>query len=94
MRDPGTARDRRNLICDIVCVAIITPLTVATAYMCINGAMKYYREDQWERRGLFSLAAILMSIYILWFVVSTINIGLDKQKTKNFRVKLVLFSYP
>ena len=70
IRDPGTARDKCNLICDLVCAFVITPLTVVTAYMCINGGFKYYTEEDWERTGLFALSTILMSIYIVWFVVS------------------------
>ena len=69
IRNPGSVADRRNIICDLVCVSLITPLTVATSYLCVSGAMNYYVKDSWERTGLLLLSGVLMGLYLLWLMV-------------------------
>ncbi|KAK3593772.1 hypothetical protein CHS0354_014311 [Potamilus streckersoni] len=70
LRSPGTSREKRNLICDVVCFCIITPVTVVTSWLCISGAFEYFQPSRWERSGLIALASCLLVMYLIWLIVA------------------------
>ncbi|XP_069138021.1 uncharacterized protein [Argopecten irradians] len=66
--NPGSARDKRNILCDIVCVSLLTPLTIITAWLCMSNAVRL-NLSVWECAGLFSLAACLLIIFFVWTTI-------------------------
>jgi len=61
--------DRHNLIGDVICFVLLTPLAVLAGWMCMNGAMLYYnylQGENWETLGLLILTACLIVVYCIW----------------------------
>ncbi|KAL4227380.1 E3 ubiquitin-protein ligase march2 [Mactra antiquata] len=70
LRNPGTAQDKRNFICDIISFLIITPLTVFVVWVCLKGATDQYYDSKLEKSGLISLSACLVILYFVWLTVA------------------------
>ena len=66
--------DMRNLVGDICCFILLTPLTAVSAWLCISGAVHYYSlplsgPTGWEAIGLLSLSIFLLIVYCVWCLV-------------------------
>jgi len=66
--------DMRNLVGDICCFILLTPLTAVSAWLCISGAVHYsssplYGPTGWEAIGLLSLSVFLVVVYCVWCLV-------------------------
>lgn len=68
-RNNDTSQDTNNLIGDLVCFLVLTPLTIVSSYLCVIGASHYItkRGVSWEASGLIVLAVILATVYCIWF---------------------------
>ena len=73
-RHPLNPRDRRNFAVDFACGAVLTPLVVISAWLCLNGSAHYMRHDlmSLEGLGLTLLAIVLIGIFSTWALVSSI----------------------
>jgi len=72
--------DLRNLLGDICCFILLTPLTVISMWLCISGAVHYstsplYGPAGWETIGLLSLSVFLLVVYCLWCLVRSLFLG-------------------
>ncbi|XP_071489586.1 uncharacterized protein [Diadema antillarum] len=70
---PERTRDRRNILTDCGCFALLTPLVCISAWLCLNGAYHYlnvYQGRGLEGLGLVVLATILILIYLFWSLMS------------------------
>ena len=67
-RNSDTSQDTNNLIGDIVCFIVLTPLTIVSSYLCVLGATHYLvkRGVSWEASGLIVLSVILATVYCIW----------------------------
>jgi hypothetical protein len=72
LKNPGSLAAKRNIIGDFVCWLILTPLTTASAWLCISGAIHYagQEKDTVEVPGLICLAVFLVITYGVWLTVS------------------------
>jgi hypothetical protein len=72
LKNPGSVAAKRNLIGDFVCWCILTPLTTASAWLCVTGAVHYADQsrDTVEVPGLICLAVFLVITYGVWLTVS------------------------
>ena len=69
--------DLRNLIGDICCFVLLTPLTAISAWLCISGAVHYSYSPlagpaAWETVGLLSLSIFLIVVYLIWCLVGSL----------------------
>lgn len=85
-------RERRYLFGDFICFLILSPLVIASSYLCAQGAWHYMLlTDSWTGAGLIVLSIFLWCIYGFWLIV-TIRFHqkcwLDWRE-RNHRVKLV-----
>jgi hypothetical protein len=67
--------DLRNLIGDICCFILLTPLTAVSAWLCIAGAIHYISmpfgsPGGWEAIGLMTLSVFLLLVFFIWCLVS------------------------
>ncbi|KAL8606642.1 hypothetical protein ACOMHN_025741 [Nucella lapillus] len=71
MQDPPSPCHRRNLICDLTCFILLTPVTATSAYLCSSGAMHYYHQqpDSWQVQGLIALTTCLIVVYFAWLAI-------------------------
>ena len=77
LRRPSKPSDRRNLIGDVVCYLMLTPLSAISAWLCIGFALRKDKPAHtWEMIGFLTLSVILLVIYMIWCLVS---IGLSCQ---------------
>jgi len=72
LKNPGSHAAKRNLIGDFICWCILTPLTTASAWLCLTGAVHYadQNRDTVEVPGLICLAIFLIITYGVWLTVS------------------------
>ncbi|ESP05643.1 hypothetical protein LOTGIDRAFT_66924, partial [Lottia gigantea] len=71
LRHPSVTADRRNMMCDVVCFLILTPLTGISAFLCMMGVQHYAQWDgRWEVPGLAMLTCCLLVIYTIWCCVA------------------------
>ncbi|XP_033749173.1 uncharacterized protein LOC117333862 [Pecten maximus] len=68
LANPGSPRDKRNMICDLVCFSLLMPLTITTAWLCISNAVQL-NLHVWESAGLVSLALCLIIIFFVWTTI-------------------------
>ncbi|KAL5004775.1 hypothetical protein ScPMuIL_018231 [Solemya velum] len=68
LRAPGDDVDKRSLVCDFVCFAILTPLTIGTTWLCMTGAVTYAK-TKWEIAGITGLNSSLILLYLIWLTV-------------------------
>jgi len=64
--EPGVEDDQRNLVGDIVCFFLLTPLAAISTYLCATGAAFYLEEKKSESIGLICLCVVLVLIYFIW----------------------------
>jgi len=74
--------DLRNLLGDICCFVLLTPLTAVSAWLCISGAVHYSNlpvagSGQWETVGLLSLSVFLIIVYSIWCLVRELQPSLS-----------------
>merc|ERR1711990_396893 len=68
---PAVGDDQRNLMGDLVCFMLLTPLTTISAYLCASGASYYLHQiKKSEAVGLLALASILVFIYLIWLLLT------------------------
>lgn len=62
---------KRNLIGDTACYFILTPLAMASIWLCLTGAYKYSQMENKsvELPGLVCLAVFLLLTYTVWLTV-------------------------
>jgi len=70
--------DLRNLLGDVCCFILLTPLTAVSAWLCISGAVHYSKSPfsgpgGWETIGLLSLSVFLVVVYIVWCLVRMLS---------------------
>jgi E3 ubiquitin-protein ligase MARCH2 len=67
-------KDRHNLLADLSCFVVLTPLAGISAWLCVTGAQHYNNdatnELNWETWGLTALTVFLIVIYLVWCSVS------------------------
>jgi len=69
--EPIVGDDQRNLVGDGVCFLLLTPLAGISAYLCASGAAFYFEQaKKSEAIGLICLAALLVTIYMVWLFMS------------------------
>lgn len=69
---PIATKDSKNLINDLLCFLILTPLAFISTWYCIGFAFKFTEDvNKWESSGLVILTTFLVIIYILWITFST-----------------------
>ena len=72
IRDPPSIKHRNNLVCDLACFVVLTPVTISSAYLCGSGVQHYAQwPDSWQVQGLYALTICLVFMYLTWLVVST-----------------------
>ena len=78
------------LITDFVCFLILTPVTIASLNLCLQG-IYYYATTTLEVTGLAVLIFLLMLTYILWFATCVYQHGqqLRSWRRENLCVSLV-----
>ncbi|KAK7115988.1 E3 ubiquitin-protein ligase MARCHF4-like [Littorina saxatilis] len=94
-QDPPSPRQRNYLICDFVCLLILTPVTLTSAYLCAEGSGRYPRvTDGWQAQGLFVLAFFVIFIYVAWLLVAVHHhfTICKRWRTKNQVVKITFIS--
>lgn len=64
------SEDHRNLVGDVVCFLLLTPLAVVSAYLCGVGSTYYYSGKGSEAFGLVFLASFLIAIYLVWLFLT------------------------
>jgi len=68
---PAVGDDQRNLMGDLVCFMLLTPLTTISAYLCASGASYYFHQiKKSEAVGLLALATMLVFIYLIWLLLT------------------------
>ncbi|ELU01324.1 hypothetical protein CAPTEDRAFT_55512, partial [Capitella teleta] len=86
-RHPTRPSDRRNMIGDLVCFVLLTPLAAVSVWLCCSGALHYMsstENERWEVVGLASLSAFLIVIYCVWCFVALryhLRVFLDWRRT-------------
>ena len=56
---------------DFVCLLLLTPLTVVSAFMCSSGAVFYIKHNKIaEAAGLVGLASVLGIVFLLWLLLT------------------------
>jgi len=68
--EPGVEDDQRNLVGDIVCFFLLTPLAAISTYLCATGAAFYLEEKKSEAIGLICLCVVLVLIYLVWVTLT------------------------
>lgn len=63
--------ERRYLLGDLACFLILSPLVIASSYLCAQGAWHYFvLTDRWTGSGLVTLSLFLWCIFGFWLVVT------------------------
>ncbi|PIK39099.1 hypothetical protein BSL78_24063 [Apostichopus japonicus] len=73
LQAPSRPRDRRNIIMDILCFCLLTPMVFTSAWLCLHGAhyyLTYFDNRDLEGMGLIILASVLLIIFLFWSAVS------------------------
>lgn len=70
LRDRSNQFNVRNLIADIVCFMLLTPLLIVSTYLCVLGANQYFMKERWEAVGLVILSLFLLGVYFTWVYVT------------------------
>lgn len=69
---PITTKDSKNLLNDLLCFLILTPLAFISIWYCIGFAFTYTNDvNRWESSGLVILTTFLVVIYFLWLTFSS-----------------------
>lgn len=69
---PIATKDSKNLINDLLCFLILTPLAFISTWYCVGFAFKFTENvNKWESSGLVILTTFLVIIYMLWVTFST-----------------------
>jgi len=69
---PITNKDSKNLLNDVLCFLILTPLAFISTWYCVGFAFKYTESvNKWESSGLVILTTFLVIIYFLWLIFSS-----------------------
>jgi len=64
------SQDHRNLLGDLLCFFLLTPLAATSIYLSASGAAFYYKGRQSEGVGLFCLTSLLVVVYIAWLSIT------------------------
>lgn len=70
---PITTKDTKNLLNDLLCFLILTPLAFISTWYCVGFAFKFHESEsvnKWESSGLVILTTFLVIIYVLWITFS------------------------
>lgn len=68
---PITTKDSKNILNDLLCFFILTPLAFLSTWYCVVFAFKFNENsNKWESSGLVVLTTCLIVIYILWLIFS------------------------
>jgi len=67
---PAVQDDQRNLVGDMICFLLLTPLAGISTYLCATGAIFYYQEKKSEAVGLIALCVVLVLIYLVWVILT------------------------
>lgn len=80
IRKPGSFRQwlkstdkigGRALLGDLLCLALLTPLSLASVYLCSFGAFIYMSHGAWEGAGLAVIGCFLLLVFFLWCGVTS-----------------------
>ncbi len=84
--------DQRNLLSDLVCFLLLTPLAAASAYLCFLGSRHYFHTSRGEAIGLIFLASFLLLIYLLWLgiCIRLYSMFIIKKKLNSLCLNLVV----
>ncbi|CAG7731407.1 unnamed protein product [Allacma fusca] len=96
LNDTANQFNVRNLIADIICFFLLTPLLVVSTYLCFLGAKQYFLRERWEAVGLLILSIFLLAVYITWCHVTTrfhISVWKSWQRT-NQQIRLTEVHQP
>lgn len=73
LQTPARPRDRRNMVMDVLCFCLLTPMVFTSAWLCLHGAhyyLTYFNNRDLEGLGLIILASVLLIIFLFWSAVS------------------------
>ncbi|XP_022334459.2 uncharacterized protein LOC111131299 isoform X1 [Crassostrea virginica] len=91
--NPGSRGDRRRLMFDVVCISLLSPITLTVVSLCLYGATRY-SPHRAEFVGLFVLGSLLLTLFIVWLVIC-LRINIKKwQEWKQFNQKVKLKCSP
>lgn len=97
MLAPGeVSNERRYLIIDSSCFLLLTPLGIASSWLCIQGAQIYYNTNHfWTGFGLVLLTGFLLMMYLLWIVITARYhyLTFKKWQMENMTVRLVFSNH-
>jgi len=68
--EPSVQDDQRNLVGDLICFVLLTPLAAISTYLCASGAAFYLEEKKSESIGLICLCVVLVIIYTIWVLLT------------------------
>lgn len=69
---PINNKDSKNLLNDLLCFVILTPLALISTWYCIGFAFKFNESiNKWESSGLVILTTFLVIIYFFWLSFSS-----------------------
>lgn len=93
LRDRRCRRDRRYFVADAICFAVLTPLGLTSAWLCIQGAQDYYdTSDKWTGFGLVVLSTFLLLMYLFWASITfRYHIATFRQWQRRNQVVRVVF---
>ncbi|XP_047117563.1 E3 ubiquitin-protein ligase MARCHF2-like isoform X1 [Schistocerca piceifrons] len=56
----------KTVLGDLLCLALLTPLSLASVYICSFGAFIYMSHGAWEGVGLAVVGCFLLMVFLLW----------------------------
>ncbi|XP_035229333.1 E3 ubiquitin-protein ligase MARCH3-like [Stegodyphus dumicola] len=92
-RQPETQNERRNFLGDFACFAFLTPLGIATFWLCAEGAIYYQKvkNSTLETVALVILALFLVFAYLTWITLcSRYHLTIwNRWRDHNWNVRIV-----
>eukprot|EP00794_Sanderia_malayensis_P020216 gene20217-22192_t len=63
--------DRRYAFVDLFCFTLLTPLGCVSCWLCIQGALDYYKTSEpWTGFALIMLSTFLLIMYMFWVSIT------------------------
>jgi len=63
--------EKHYILADTACFVVLTPLGLASSYLCLRGANQYYNNDDfWAGFALVLLSTFLTLLYVFWVTIA------------------------
>ena len=73
LRNPRANMDLPNLVCDLACLVVLTPLLFTSLYLSSTGALRYESLGQaGSLCAVITLLVALMLVYVSWAVLAVV----------------------